>query len=385
MSLARVIHWSLILIAVGGSGSAAAGDPFNARHFASDALNFEMVYTGEVFSNTRGGISTNEATRYLGLLDLGLTLDFERTRLPIPGKFHILAQNTHGEGLTEDFVGDAQVISNIDAFKNIMQVNEYWWEFELFDGSVTVRLGKQDLNTEFLLVETATDFIQSTFGLSPSTAFPTYPDPSMGGLVLLQLNEEWMLKLGLWDAFAPGNSWGFSGNDATVLISELEYRHTLFGSAFPGIMAVAFVYESSGKIAGERVSDVHEYAVQIEQVVYRENVNDCSDEQGMAAFAGYYPRFVGSEKIEDSIGDSFIAGVTYTGLLAGRDEDVVGTGIAWAKLFQGSTNEETVWETFYKAQLNPHLSIQPDLQYIATPSGIYSDSLAVGLRFQLTR
>ena len=117
------------------------------------------------------------------MLDLPLTLDFEKMHVPLPGNFFLLAQNTQGRGLTEDFVGDAQVLSNIDSFKNIAQVSEYWWEFGLLDDNVTVRLGKQDVNTEFLVIDLAADYIQSTFGLSPSTAFPTYPDPSMGAVV----------------------------------------------------------------------------------------------------------------------------------------------------------------------------------------------------------
>lgn len=36
-----------------------------------------------------------------------------------------LGQNTHGQGITEDFVGDAQVLINIDSFKNIAKVSEY--------------------------------------------------------------------------------------------------------------------------------------------------------------------------------------------------------------------------------------------------------------------
>jgi porin len=106
-----------------------------------------------VFTNARGGISTKDATQYFGLLDLLLTIDFERLRSPVPGKFVMLAQNTHGRGLTEDFVGDTQVLSNIDSFKNIMQVGEYWWESGWLDGQVTIRLGKQDFNTEFQCID----------------------------------------------------------------------------------------------------------------------------------------------------------------------------------------------------------------------------------------
>ena len=151
-------------------------------------ISFDPIYTGEVFNNTRGGISTNDATQYQGLLDLLMTVDLEQTRIPLPGRFAMLVQNSHGRGLTEDFIGDTQVISNIDSGDNIMQVSEYWWELGLLDDDVTLRLGKQDFNTEFLLVEMAEDFIQSSFGLSPSSAgLPTYPDPSMAAVLLSQL------------------------------------------------------------------------------------------------------------------------------------------------------------------------------------------------------
>jgi carbohydrate-selective porin OprB len=82
--------------------------------------------------------------------------------------------------------------------------------------------------------------------------------------------------------------------------------------------------------------------------------------------------------------DATVAGVVGRGTLPCRDDDVIGVGVAYTELFQGGTNRETVTEVFYKAQLNPRLSLQPDLQYIGTPSGIFRDSLAVGLRFQMT-
>lgn len=83
-----------------------------------------------------------------------------------------------------------------------------------------------------------------------------------------------------------------------------------------------------------------------------------------------------------SIGSSVVAGLTYTGLVPRRDADVVGMGLANAELFQGGANEETAIEVFYKAQLSDRVSVQPDLQYIATPSGIHRDSLVAGARFE---
>ena len=83
-------------------------------------LSIDPVYYGEVFSSTRGGRSTNNATQYQALFDLALQVDFEKIGSSLPGKFFMLAQNSHGRGLTEDFTGDAQVLSNIDSGGNIL-------------------------------------------------------------------------------------------------------------------------------------------------------------------------------------------------------------------------------------------------------------------------
>lgn len=348
------------------------------------ALSVAPVYTGEVFSNTRGGIATKDATRYQALLDIGLTIDFDQMQGPLRGKFFLLAQNTHGRGLTEDFIGDTQVISNIDSFNNIMRVGEYWWEFGLLDDNITVRLGKQDLNTEFLFIDVAEDFIQSSFGLSPSAALPSYPEQTMAALVLTRLSKSTVLKFGVWDALALGRGWGISENDSLLVAAELEYKYTLAGGRYPGVLSLGTGYLSGDDLDGVPFGDVNGYSFQIEQLIYRECLCDADNIQGLSVFAGYYPRSSDLPVLVEAIGDSYIAGLVYRGLLPGRDEDVLGAGVAWAELFQGGTNEETVVETFYKAQITPRVSLQPDLQYIATPSGIYRDALAVGVRFQLT-
>ncbi|XZE18207.1 carbohydrate porin [Pirellulaceae bacterium SH449] len=343
----------------------------------------EAAYYGEVFTNARGGISTDGATQYLGLFDLFMTIDLERLQSAVPGKFVMLTQNTHGRGLTENFVGDTQVLSNIDSFNNIMQVGEYWWESTWLDRQLTLRLGKQDFNTEFQRIDGAEHFIQSTFGLSPSTAFPTYPDQALAAVALAKLGDSTQFKSGVWSAFAKGGKWGISESDSFLLVGELEHRYWLAGDELPGIFAIGAVYESAGVIDGQSVSPVHEYFVQFEQLIYRECPWDNECRQGLALFGGYYPRFPGDQKTEKSIGDSSVAGITYTGFLPGRDDDVLGIGIALAELFQGGTNRERVTEIFYRAMLTPRASLQPDMQYIASPSGIYRDALAVGIRFEL--
>jgi porin len=366
-----------------GADPSLVSQLFERRCGIHSCISGAPVYYGELFTNARGGISTKDATRYQALLDLPITFDFDKTRVPVPGKFFLLAQNTHGRGLTENFVGDSLVLSDIDSFDNIAQVSEYWWQFGLYDNKVTVRLGKQDLNTEFVYIDLAVDFIQSSFELTPSVGLPTFPDPSMAGVVLMQLKDSMQLKVGVWDVLASGGSWGFSGNDTMVVIGELEYKYALGTGQFPGTVAVAAAYASDGAISGVPFGSSSGYAVQFEQVIYREGAIGEDIEQGLGIFAAFYPRFADFPIVPKSIGDNFVAGLVYTGLIPKRDWDVVGAGVARAELFQGGTNEETVVELFYKAQLTPRVSLQPDLQYIATPSGIHRDALAVGVRFQM--
>lgn len=357
-------------------------------------LTFEPIYYGEVFTNARGGKTTKDATRYLGLLDLGIRLNLDESPAGIPGQVYFLVENTHGRGLTQDFVGDTQVVSNIDSLGNVTQLGEYWWESEWLDNLVTLRLGRQDMNADFQRIDSAEHFVQSTFGLSPSTAFPTYPDQAAGAVMLVKLTDEWQWKGGVWNAFVQNRDWGFSDNHSFLAVTELEYRYAsadggLLGAGFlgvglPGAFSIGALYESEGELEGELVSPVREYYVQWEQTLYRPAFSDHAQDQGLAAFVGYYPRFPDGQPIAKSIGDSAVAGLTYTGLLAGRESDVIGVGVAWSELFQGGTNRETATELFYRAVWSSRLSFQPDMQYIASPSGIYRDALVAGMRMELS-
>ena len=342
---------------------------------------FEAIYYGEHFTNTRGGMSTRNASRYQGLLDVGLSVDFCKAGVPLPGRFFMLAQNTHGRGLTEEFVGDFQVFSNIDSGDNIMQISEYWWETPWCDDRLLLRLGKQEVNVEFNVVDMAGDFIQSSFGISPNLAVPSYPNPSAAAVLLARVNDSLDLKFGVFDGVPDGRNWGFSGTGATFTIGEFEHRWSLADGLFPGAIDFGIAYGSSAEIApGDTISRVTTYYVDLEQIIFRENVCDDEDEQGLGVFV--QAATVNDPAAVDAT-DGFNAGLVYRGLVPGRDGDVAGVAMARAWLNFGGTNRETAVEFFYKARVAPWMTIQPDLQYIETPSGIHRDSLVAGVRFEI--
>ncbi len=342
-------------------------------------VSFEYVYTGEVLSNTRGGLRTRHGTRYEGLLDLSMDLDLQKIRPRLPGRVYLLFQHTHGRGLSLDFVGDAQMLSTIDSFGNITQVSEYWWETTLGDELLTIRLGKQDVNREFQLVELATDFVHSAAGIPATLAGPTYPDNSIAAVLLLKLSESLTAKAGVWDGYPNGATWGFSNTGITFTMVELERTHQ-FAERLPGVIDFGFSYRSAINLPDEESPEQYTLYFDIEQMVYRENPDDEKDEQGLGCFFRFQTDF---PRPENEVKEYFAAGIVYRGLLPRRDDDRIGLAVFYIRHNLGGTGRETATELFYKAQLTPWMTLQPVLQYISSPSGVYRDSLVAGLRFQV--
>lgn len=341
---------------------------------------FEYLYVGELLTNARGGLRTRDATQYEGLLDLAMRVDFDKAQLPVPGKFFLLFQQTHGRGLSTDFVGDAQIVSTIDSFGNIAQVSEYWWETSLVDEFLTVRLGKQDVNGEFHLTEIATDFVHQAYGIPPTLPAPSYPHNSVAAVLLARLSESLVAKAGIWDGLPDGRTWGFSGTGITYTIVELERTHKLFDK-LPGVFDVGFSHLSAiDVIPGDFTPEQYTIYCDFEQTFYREDLSDEKNEQGLACFARYGTIF---PKVGVDFKDYLCAGLVYKGLLYGRDEDLMGAGVNYLRHNLGGTGTETATELFYKAHVNPWATVQPTLQFISSPSGIHRDSLVAGVRFQI--
>ena len=117
----------------------------------------------------------------------------------------------------------------------------------------------------------------------------------------------------------------------------------------------------------------------VDQMVWVERC-DAEAAQGLGFFAQYSWAPQDRNEVYQYLG----AGFTYRGLVPCRNDDLTGIAMGYARQSPVlSVNDETVIELFYKAQLTPHINVQPDIQYIAQPSGAYDDAVAAGLRFEL--
>jgi len=98
---------------------------------------------------------------------------------------------------------------------------------------------------------------------------------------------------------------------------------------------------------------------------------------------GLFLQYGWSPPDRNSITSYFGTGVTYRGLVPRRDLDLLGLGLASAGFSEADTTREDVVELFYRAQVNDWATIQPDLIYIASPSGTGNDAFLVGLRTEI--
>ncbi len=292
----------------------------------TDGLRLEYIYTSDLFCQTRGGKRTRDAIRYLGLFDLACTTDLEQLGSLPGGTIFLLGEFSHGEGLSERFVGDYQFIDNIDAGYDLSQMSEFWWEYAFADAALTVRLGKQDANALFGFLDLGGDFLNSSFGMLPNIPMPAWPAQAMGAVVLLQLPAATESSVGFFDGAAAGSGWGVSGTGVSFTIAQCRRDWSLFDE-FPGDAQIggwyhSLTYDHLG--GGSPRQGNYGFYVGAEQLIVREDVTDADNDQGWGLFAQYSWAPADRNAITQYLG----GGCVYKGLLPGRDADVAGLGVA---------------------------------------------------------
>ncbi|BBO31620.1 carbohydrate porin [Lacipirellula parvula] len=366
--------------------------PFLVREYGG--VTGEYIYTGEVFMNARGGIATAHSPHYRGNLDLVVQIDTAKQQFWDGGRFFIYGQSTHGKSISEDYVGDYQLLSNFDPWPKteIAQVSEYWYRQDFGDGNLGFKAGKQDANADFAFADLGGDFINSSFGQIPTVPLPTFPNPGLGLACFCHLHEHALISGGIYDGLPDGGQWGFSGlgDNGCFSITQLELRQPEeFGNGLPGTIRLGFWYHSGNP--EEIVADPHPRLLgdnygawaTVDKMLINETGED-GDEQGLGAFA----QFGWAPQDRNQVDQHYAGGILYRGPIDGRDLDVVGLGVT--NVLYGTpsrrifgTTYETATEVFYKAYLTDFTALQFDLQYITNPGGVYPDSIAPGVRFEV--
>ena len=351
-------------------------------------ISFEYIYTGEMFSNAHGGISTKRATKYRGNLDVTMTLDTEAANWWTGGEVFMYMHHSHGTTLTPEFIGDGQYYSSIDTGprpQDLTRLGESWYRQTSDDDSTSVKFGLQDANADFAYADLGGDFLNSSFVTIPNIPLPFWPFQTLGISSLYQHNDRLRLGSGIYDQGRNQQQWWVdSADQGLFFLTQADYQP--FAECEGALLTVVkfgswFTSADTNSVDALQTFDGnYGFYTTVDRMLFSER---CADDQGLGVFF----QFSWAPGDRNQVDRNFAAGLVYRGLLNDRDQDTCGVG--YTGLFfsdelgaiSGQTSED-VMELFYKARLRPWLSIQPDLQYIARPNGLERDALVAGARFE---
>lgn len=367
----------------------ATGDWKGGRTWLEErGLTFSLIYYGEVFWNTRGGIRTTDEAVYAGLLDVSAEFSTEDAGLWEGGILFFRFQQKHGHGITEEYVRDFQVLSNMDAL-NFTQVSELWFGQSFLDDRIWITVGKQEANDCFAGVEYGAEFINSSAGFSPTIPLASYPDQDLGAVLGTAPIPWFSVNLGVYNGDPDGRrslKGAFADLSGPMVITEpaLHYGlggrrgHFRVGGWFNGTDADS---PDEDDPRPETFGEAYGWYLTWDQELWREHPEDVEDGQGIGIFGQY-----GWAPPDRSLAEHYVGGgIQWSGPIPRRDGDIAGVGVFHVRFSDEANLEkgtETVIEAFYHAQLFGFLFLKPDLQYVINPGGSSNpDALAVGVRF----
>ena len=295
------------------------------------------------------------------------------------GQFFVSAQSLHGRGINDSRIGAMQALSNLDS-PRFAKFIETWYSDSYRNGKITVKAGRQYADADFGVVEIGADFLNSSFGLNPTTPMPTFPLPEFGASV--------------WVAPTSWMAWGvgvFNGG-------EMEAPS---GAAAPLKKSPFTIIEAKLQPAGNQSPWRGTYRVGVwrqARSAWLPN-SDTTDKPVHKRRGSTPPLIIGSRgRLTAAALEVFFqwgwapadrnevagyagAGVAYRGPLSRRPADTFGLGLCRASL--AGLKSETAIEVFYGIQLTDKLRVQPDLQWIRHPASQVRNAFAVGLRLRL--
>ncbi len=334
-------------------------------------LTFENVITYDLLSVRNGGIKHGEIG--LGNLDLTAALDTSKAKLWEGGTFFMYFLGNAGAQPSE-WIGDTQGADNIQA-PETLKLYEFWYDQSFFDGKVSFLVGLHDYNSEFDALDYGGNLINSSFGITVdiSQVGPSiFPTTSLAGRLKFQPNDNFYVQAAVYDG-TPGDP-----NDDRGTQVILKSSDGLFYAAETGLVSSEDAPHYKAALGGwyhttdfedfNGVSQDNNGGIYVigESSIYQEE----DTEQGLGIF--FQSSFTHSDR--NQIGSYYGLGFSYTGLIQGRDSDILAFGFNTA--FNGNgfrsanpdlDKSEKVLELNYHLSITPYLTITPDVQYIINP------------------
>ncbi|HNW51733.1 MAG TPA: carbohydrate porin [Prolixibacteraceae bacterium] len=330
----------------------------------------EATYVGDIYGNFAGGIQTGAG--YLGMANLKIGFDTEKAGWWNGGEFYVNGASTHGKSPSENFVGDFQVVSNIDA-GNLVYLHELWFRQSFRKLELTV--GLQDMNTQFAATENGGYYLNSSFGVPPvisgNVPAPIFPLTGLGISAIYSISDRVKWLAAMFDG-APTDFennpynlyWDWDRDDGSFLITEVQLSTTIFNQAGT-CKGGAYFHTGSSEEDGlgmksQTVDKSYGIYVIADQDVWK------GSQQRRSSFFTQLAWSPG----ELSNHNFYVGcGVNYYGLLGDAHENTLGLAVAYAGFHRGLHKHESVIESFLNYRANKNFSLQPDFQFVINPAG----------------
>jgi len=351
-------------------------------------IDFSAVNVTDFFANVDGGLKRQ--SRLLDKLDLTAAFVGDNHEWPGLSAF-IDLQATDGGNFSASVVGDAQIISNIEAPAGTRILNA--WIARDFGGEGGFKIGIVDLNSEFDVQATGALFLNSSHGIGPDFSQAgvngpsIFPATGLGTVGWLIATDHWQIKAGVFegtpgDPNRPGStSLSLSGDEGALLVLEVRNRIAPDFVVGGGLWRFTSPFDKLRAAAGQRAASTGIYAI-ADGAIYA-----APEGGGRAGLSGWIRAGFANGDV-NPVDATLGGGLVYTAPF-GRENDQ--TGLAFSYIHYGapardagiaSGASETNLEATYSLGISDRLIVQPDIQYVLAPDGNPSvgNALVVGSR-----
>ncbi|MBS0245961.1 MAG: carbohydrate porin [Proteobacteria bacterium] len=380
----------------------------------NQGIDITLNYIGETFGVLSGGL--NRRSSYEGRFEFSVDTDLSKLVGLNGATTHFTIYQIHNSGSNPaQNVGSIADPSNIDALSTT-RLFTLWYE-QSFADRFSLRVGQLAGDDEFITSPTAGGLINGTFGWAGILASdmlnggPAYPLATPGARLKVNATDN-ITVLGAVFAGNPagkstcsvsaqecnenGTNFGLTGG--ALYMSEVQYAVNQ-GKATAGPPAI---YKLGGWYATTDFAD-QRFGVNAAGAVVP--VNDPT-RTGPLNHKGNWGIYGVADQTVLRRGDTALSlfvrgglspsnrnllsyyidgGAGIKGLFAGRADDTLTFGVAYAKISKDAVSadidagnavvrdHEFVFEVSYAAQIAPWWTLQPDLQYIVHPGGNVAD------------
>ncbi len=324
-------------------------------HAQDESFTFSSSYIGDGVASLSGGLS--QKSTYLGYATIGINFNTEKADLWNGGKFFISGGNTHGGMPSEEFLGDRNIVDNIEAGNHTF-LKEFWFKQTL--RNMSIGIGLQDFNTNFATSDESCLYLNSVQGINAvfsNVAPPIFPITALGFEFTWNINDQahWQTCIydGAVDDFSdnPYNTkWSLSQNDGALICSEFHWN---IGEN--SLYKIGGFYHTNQNSSGfYLIGDQHINNIALfEQIAFTPNTLNDSNMQISGGINVYGNK---------------------------NNENVLGFAFVYNKL-NNERKHESIAEITYKYQTKHSFYFQPDIQYVINPAGTDEklDNALIGL------